>query len=748
MMFIFSFTALALGAKDANDFNLPRRARLDPKRGGRALFARLDKPGLDLTTTDPTTTTTEPTTDPTTTTSEGADVTTKHTKLGASSRFEVAYLTDCAMGSGYDSSLKLCKSVPLDYTGFRRCDEGDVWSTCFKTKNDRRNNYMTSTVSDEVTRQTHMNEVVEASGSGWGVSASTSVSYTGDHMESSYGVSYFIGQSTDQYYEEIQNPVGMKLSAEGKRLLQMNPQLFLDAYGKYYVAKIIYGAAFTGSVTVSQKENADSSALEVLASLEVDGVFGMNGKANNDYKRTVSENKKSLSIIAQARYDGYTRNFDGTMPESMGDEFQKWVNDLNGNRRDNTVPLRMVYRPWYDIAEVQAIVNNYGEEWIHAFSANPPNKAVQDLITKEYMTNMADKNTLRAVLGWNCISGSLKTQIQRLLQEAETHGAELDHITDDILAKRTTEVMAGNYAWFKAWRGDTIKAANEALSKTFGCKSIETTGTVKMDWTWKKEHEGGPSHGDVHVKFPSTCSNCIVRELSFRTDKFNVMSVEAKGNDIGMQVLTARQSTSTVSMTIPYAHSASDHKISCPTGKYMTGLEMKFGQVVPWKYQTGVYDAENLHTRTDLKHCAWSVRDGRGSDKLVMWSDAASSTSDSWGCRSGKPSKDTYHNENWNVYRVNDILLNYIGNVEKVKATCKSLPPATYGLPSGKTFSPDVSIANVPKSTLKADCPSGSVLAEIKIVGQASWDPKRNPSIGPNVKNLSLKCRKLSDYTE
>lgn len=455
------------------------------------------------------------------------------TRLGAGhSRLEAAAVVDCDLGFGYDAATSMCKSSPLSTTQVvGACTGTNIFATCLKHKTSVTNHYYTATVSDERTRQAQTDTIVSASGAGWGVSASSSAEFTSDHMESGYSVSYFIGQMTDQYFEELQAPRGLQLTQAAKDLLDVNPSAFLTAYGKYFVAKIQYGSEFIGSVTLSRRTTGDSSALSVLASLSAEGVYG-NAEASTEYNRAVSSHRESLNVRAEARYNGETLGFNGEMPQAMGHAFHEWRDNLvNGTNTEGSVATRIVYRPWYDLADVQAIINRK-PDWISTFTASAPNTEVYKLLSKEYIMNKADQNTLLSINNWDCVSGTVGANIQALRDQTMSHAAALDALDDSGLLARTNEVLRTNFTWFTAYEGKTIHDARIALAGATGCKQTETTGTVDLDW-FADEHP-------TPVAFPAeTCSNCLMTGLKFTTDKFNLVSVEGKGNDIGLQVIPA-----------------------------------------------------------------------------------------------------------------------------------------------------------------------------------------------------------------
>lgn len=71
-------------------------------------------------------------------------------------------------------------------------------------------------------------------------------------------------------------------------------------------------------------------------------------------------------------------------PFEMGTAFQNWKSGLNSNP-ELAAGLRMVWRNWYDIADVQNIVNTAANVTVIDYmTAPPPPTTIYEEMTKAY----------------------------------------------------------------------------------------------------------------------------------------------------------------------------------------------------------------------------------------------------------------------------------------------------------------------------------------------------------------------------
>lgn len=93
----------------------------------------------------------------------------------------------------------------------------------------------------------------------------------------------------------------MKLSRTAKSLLQNNPQGFLDAYGPYFIAEIVYGVNFSGSLSFYQKTYSDTSSLNAFASIHAYDLF-ISGSASENYTQAYNNAGTDVVMTMHGQY--------------------------------------------------------------------------------------------------------------------------------------------------------------------------------------------------------------------------------------------------------------------------------------------------------------------------------------------------------------------------------------------------------------------------------------------------------------
>merc|ERR1712154_86217 len=117
------------------------------------------------------------------------------------------------------------------------------------------------------------------------------------------------------------------------------------------------------------------------------------------------------------------------------DAFNEWEKDVQTDPMRNAMPTRLVYRSFFDLAQVQQIVvENYDSnkvaEITEAFSAELPTSGTMGLLTKEYMWTQMQRNTMNRIASYPCVNAQhIESKIQGYMNALDFHINNLETLT-------------------------------------------------------------------------------------------------------------------------------------------------------------------------------------------------------------------------------------------------------------------------------------------------------------------------------
>lgn len=389
---------------------------------------------------------------------------------------ELAWAPNCYLATGLDLQ-RGCHTSAIDPASIlETCDGARNDQACHVTARTPKGTYFTSTVSDASTFDSKVSTVSDVSGSGWGVSVSVGVSYMKSSGMSENSVSFTIGKTQDVSTKAIRTPEYMKLNSAAKQLLQSNPigeGGFIEQYGLHYVEAIVYGGSFFGSVTLSEKSTSDGSSLGVFAKVSASDVFysaAVSESVSTDMKSTSSHVRK----YANAKFQGGQVTFNASSLLSMGKSFDDWQATVASQPNS----IRFSFGNWYDLIEVQKVVNNMSVQIRQAFTAPPISTLTGQLLTQESAKSSYVMASISHAQEWWCFKNdeTLKGEISTLGQQITTHIQQILNLKESSVVEIQTQTLNGDYSWFIAegiqTKFNSLVAANSDKCGEYCMKSV------------------------------------------------------------------------------------------------------------------------------------------------------------------------------------------------------------------------------------------------------------------------------------
>lgn len=91
-----------------------------------------------------------------------------------------------------------------------------------------------------------------------------------------------------------------------------------------------------------------------------------------------------------------------TDPFDMGTKFQQWI-DILDNFPEQAVPNSMYWQKWYDISEVQKVVDNMSNHTlVELFTREPPTTKTFAVLYDKYGEYSLFRKTVNQTLQWKC----------------------------------------------------------------------------------------------------------------------------------------------------------------------------------------------------------------------------------------------------------------------------------------------------------------------------------------------------------
>lgn len=473
----------------------------------------------------------------------------------------VAIAPGCKLGMGLDLQDGCLASAVLD------ASQKLVNQSVFKTT------YYTQNVVDQSTFNSEVSSVTSAEGGGWGVSVSLGISFMRTSTMSSKSVSFLVGQSSTVYSNQIDNIQGLQLTWTAKSLLQADPKLFLDSYGTHFISGVVYGGSFMGSVTLWEKSTSESSSLDTFAKFDAQTIF-FHANASEDFGKSMSSNAYHLDTFAKAEYSGGQMvQFEPSSPLEMGNSYKKWQAGFN---QETAVPLKMVYSNWYEVLDVQNIVNAKGSSVMAMF--NPKDVATETLeqITTELSKTNFVKGAVAHTQNWDCYatSSGLKFALIELEQTITQHLLVIQTLSNDQVLAIQAQLLKGDFSWFK---GDSLNTNFNSIitqyKRACGAFCLNPYYPAALKANEACTTDGNLDHGAstygcsaltnpvmTGLQFTHPCGQDYAYQEMIRAQCANIPGLAAVG---GTTTTTAWQSHTPVSATS-----------ACPKGMFVTDLEL------------------------------------------------------------------------------------------------------------------------------------------------------------------------------
>ena len=272
-------------------------------------------------------------------------------------------LVDVDLGAAFDVSLGTqglasaleMGSVPLCLVN-KTAD-----AACLEVKSAPKSVSYVRTLSSESEHNDMMKVVAEAEGGGWGVTLNAGGTYQRLRSVSSSSVDLLCGTSMRTHEKRIKFPSKLKLSEPARALLTgSDPKRFIESHGAHFISDIVYGGSFLGSFHMTRVEQSDSKDLSAFAKVDASKVFADTNASASFQKQASSSSATVKTATDLARVGGAAPSWptgNGTGYD-MGDQMRIWALSLI---EKNAVPLTMIFRNYYDLEEVQLVVDNMSD---------------------------------------------------------------------------------------------------------------------------------------------------------------------------------------------------------------------------------------------------------------------------------------------------------------------------------------------------------------------------------------------------
>mmetsp|Transcript_49848 Transcript_49848/g.79507 ORF Transcript_49848/g.79507 Transcript_49848/m.79507 type:complete len:699 (+) Transcript_49848:78-2174(+) len=364
----------------------------------------------------------------------------------------ITYDRTCFLGSSFKDGT--CGSSPVETPP--PCPNTGA---CVERTSDTHSESYCDKVTDSESFKNSLSSVTDVQGSGWGASVSAGVKYMQESISTSLGMSFVISHGEMGQADSVRYVEKLRLLPGALDLLRKDPLDFLEAYGSFYVYRIVYGASFLASMNLRQTTSTDSSSLSAFAEFTAEKVF-FNAKASEQFDQASKNSQSSLHISGKILADGPPLEVDGAQVEAIGETYNKWQKRLHGDKPP-LKPMLMYLRRWYDLEQVQEVVNNLNEsqpgemkDIIGFFVNKPPGDSVLRLLTEEQALSrqaLLDVESTDKTM-W-CAKRQHQAELDQLKRDLISRESILKKLSLRDLYKMEKEVKAGDFNSFPAWQG-------------------------------------------------------------------------------------------------------------------------------------------------------------------------------------------------------------------------------------------------------------------------------------------------------
>lgn len=360
---------------------------------------------------------------------------------------------------------------PFEVVG--SCDGSDL-EPCQTTTNKQLTTVLSQTLTNTQDTQTASKRTVDASGSGWGVHASVSVSQMAKYGASSTSTSFVKNEIFETVELTFQNVNNLKLTEGAKKILSgTDPLSFLDFYGTGFVFNLGKSGSFFGSVYVSATDSSSSDSLNAVATASYDGgIFSVEGSAA--FANEMSVHSQNLQKYINAEIAGGANiSSSFSTPNDVEVAFDQWHRSINQDPKSNSIYSKMMIQSWVvcdEIVEILAELNNQTVNDL--FQTVIPTPNTMGMITREWVLSMNLLNTATNIMSWGCVNAfnATKAAVIQVNQDISTHVTNIETLDGRQILWIQEQMKNGDYTFFKAFYG----VFSEDLAKahdTDECKS-------------------------------------------------------------------------------------------------------------------------------------------------------------------------------------------------------------------------------------------------------------------------------------
>ena len=343
----------------------------------------------------------------------------------------------CFAGAGFDVKVG-CSKASVLAESLLPCENEQDPGPCLETFPSTEEQAYTRNVVNVQEYNSMMSTAVSAEGGGFGYHVSTSVSYMTQSETTDRSVSFFIGQAGTTSTTSIRGVNQLKASPAALELLQQceSPTncSFVQLYGMHYIDQIVFGRSFLGSYTMWDHSTSKSSALSVMASFSANEVF-FSASVSASFQDSHSQYSHTLNTIANAKWlggEGIVLN--SSSPAGMYQTYLKW----NATSAAHPAPMKMTFRNWIDLHEVQAIVNTKSAEVQMLFNPQQIADATTTKITEEFGHTKYADSAVNHALQWACGTDddNFHTALKDLSNKITTHLTRLQTLDEAGILQR------------------------------------------------------------------------------------------------------------------------------------------------------------------------------------------------------------------------------------------------------------------------------------------------------------------------
>lgn len=244
-----------------------------------------------------------------------------------------------------------------------------------------------------------LNRSIKGSFSGWGASASASVSTMSDAKMSEKSITWAATAHLSSGSEHVDISKA-KLTEQAKAVLKKDPDKFLELYGSCFIAGVIKGGFYTGFYSYKLIDKTNKSEIAAALQVEYDGLWSGDVKAqeksNKIAKEYHMEEKSYVRALGVKKLDGHTSLND------LVSDYAEFIKDMPSNEGK---PIGMICYSWDQLTDVTNTLAEVGKQFTnYPFSVDQQD--IEDQ-SKTYFnirylqTTLSDSDRIGTVRG-NC----------------------------------------------------------------------------------------------------------------------------------------------------------------------------------------------------------------------------------------------------------------------------------------------------------------------------------------------------------